>query len=711
MKTYRLGNPAVLLMSIAFALWTIGGVRAEVKLPYLISDHMVLQRGDATPLWGTATPGEEIKVVLGEVSGTAKADAEGKWRVLLDLSVSDAGPFQMTVTGKNSLVVEDVLVGEVWLCSGQSNMRVPLKQTVDANSEIARSEDSELRQFQVQGKASLEPSDTVRGEWVKASPKTSGAFSGVAYYFGRELRQTLQRPVGLILAAIGGSPAETWVSYEALASDPELKETADQDRVRMETYPGKAREYALSWRKWVENSGLTDEKRSPVDEYLNGSTDQWKEIKLLGTFERKKILAGRGCGWVRRTISLSEEQLQGSPEWALSVAVPSGPFEVYWNGTKVGGKTLAEFDVANTIRSVFPIPGDLVKFGEQTIAIRIFDPDGGLGISGNESKLSLERKQGTDVSVIPLAGKWKATMERELPPMQKSVEDSRPEPPQRVGWVSGSFFNSQIYPVLSYGMRGAIWYQGEANADRAEKYRTLLPMLIKDWRARVPGMFFFYIVQLPAFKALQSTPTESAWAELREAQQMATALEDTGLAVMIDVGEEKSIHPKDKQTPGVRLARAALEKTYGNEKGGVSPQYSEMQIEGDSIRISFKDARDGLVARPVPGTYVPKDGDPAVPLIRNRPDSELEGFAICGADRHWVWAEAHIKANEVIVRADAVKSPVAVRYGWADFPICNLYGANGLPVAPFRTDDFPLTGPVKEAATSSLNAESDPASE
>jgi len=477
---------------------------ADIKLPAIISDHMVLKKGPASRIWGTADAGETVTVTLEEHSAKTITGTDGKWSVALDLSSGQSGPFDLTVEGKNKIVVRDVLVGEVWLASGQSNMAFLLEKQTGSAEDIAKSANPALRQFQVTRAEPPQPADECGGKWTVASPETSGKFSAVGYYFQKQLNKELGIPVGIISTGVGGSACEAWISPQSIEADPHLKA---------------AREASL-------------------------------QARLTAT---------------------------------------------------------------------------------------------------------------------------------------KAVFRSRTEP--------SCLFSGMIHPILSYAINGVIWYQGETNVSRAWQYRSAFPMLIKDWRTqwKQPDLPF-YFCQLANFKPKTAAPEESPDAELRESQSLALKLPRTGQAVLIDIGEAGDIHPRNKKDVGDRLARIALADSYGKKIAFSGPVYQSMKIEGGRIRLTFTHADGRLTARPLPATYdVKTQTGVTAPLVRNSPDSELEGFAICGADHKWVWADAKIDGDSVVVWSDQVSKPVAVRYAWASNPTCNLYNGAGLPASPFRTDDEPAT--------------------
>lgn len=443
---------------------------AEVTLPSLVSDNMVLQRGVPLTIWGKAAPGENVKVSFVNQKATATTDTQGTWSVKLR-PLAAGGPYDMTISGNNTITLKNVLIGEVWICSGQSNMAFTVNRVINSTQEIAAADHPNIRLFQVPRIAQQQPVDDINAQWQVCNPETAASFSAVAYFFGRDLQQQLKVPIGLIDTSWSGTAAEAWTPLPALQTD------------------------AAAYQAWLTAS-------------------------------------------------------------------------------------------------------------------------------------------------------------------------SGPASPAR----AANLYNGMIAPLVKYAIRGAIWYQGEANAPRAYQYRKLLPLMIASWRKAWGNDFSFYIVQLANYMARKDEPSESSWAELREAQSMTATLPHNGQAVIIDVGEAADIHPRDKQTVGYRLSLLALAKDFGRNLEYSGPAYDHMQVEGNRVRLYFTHNTDGLLARD---------------------RKSLRGFAIAGADRKFVWASARIKGNTVVVYSRHVKAPVAVRYAWADNPQCNLYNGAGLPASPFRTDQWP----------------------
>jgi sialate O-acetylesterase len=508
MKIHHLSFFAVVCGFVATA-------HAELKLPAIIGDNMVLQQKQANPIWGWDTPGTEVVVTFAGQTKTGKAGDDGKWTVTLDALSANATPSTMTFKGTDSKVVKNILIGEVWLCSGQSNMQWPVQQTWDGDLEILTANDPEIRLVKVPNVGTQEAQKDFKGQWRVCNPSTVGGFSAVGYYYGRLLHQTLGVPVGLIDNSWGGSAAEAWVKRDVFDADARFK--AEQDQ-------------------WEKTEATYDFQKVKAD------------------FEIQK------AAWDAKT-----------PEEKAAGQAPRSPSN-------------------------------------------------------------------------PLIG------------------NQRP----------GNLYAGCLHPIIGYGIKGVIWYQGESNTGRAAKYNDLMTLLIGGWRSDwKQGNFPFYFVQLADFMAEKSEPGNSAWAELREAQTLTmNTVENTGQAVIIDLGETNNIHPRNKRDVAERLARWALVKDYGFDQiPHRSPEFKNMEIKDNKAVIIFDHVGDGL---------------------RTLDVDELKGFSICGEDGKWVWADAKFvaaqKNDTVEVSSPHVAKPVAVRYAWADNPVCNILSTEGLPLTPFRTD-------------------------
>ena len=499
---------AIFMLAMLFATFAT----ADVKLPALISDNMVIQRHVSVPIWGNADPGEKVTVNFNGKNFKAVADKDGKWIVKFK-ALKAGGPYEMTVSGKNKIIVKDVMVGEVWICSGQSNMQWDVRNSANVEKETADANFPMIRMFTVKRTVSDKPLSDTSGNWAICSPQTVAGFSAVGYFFARDLYNSLKVPIGMIHTSWGSTPAESWTPMEILMSDPDFKPILDRWEKAVASYPEAQKKYQEQLAQWE-----TDSKK-----------------------------------------------------------------------TKDEGK-------------------------------------------------------------------------------QEPKKPNPPQPPETSPFMPSSLYNAMINPLIPYAIKGAIWYQGESNAGRAYQYRKLFPEMIKSWRKAWGKVNFpFLFVQLANFMPEKPEPSDSAWAELREAQTMTLSLPNTGMAVIIDIGDAKDIHPKNKQDVGHRLALNALATAYGRSMVFSGPLYQSMESVGDKIRIKFRYSQDGLMAKN---------------------DEQLKGFAIAGEDKKFVWANAQTEGDSVIVWSDKVTKPMAVRYAWADNPVCNLYNKSELPASPFRTDDW-----------------------
>lgn len=650
---------------------------ADLRLPSILSDHMLLQSGMAVPIWGRADAGEEIAVEFAGQRKSTTADSDGKWLVKLDPLAASAVSRDVVVrslTRSRSVKIADVIVGEVWAGGGQSNMEFDMKAITTAAAEIEASANPTLRQFHVQKSPAAEiPADDVPGYWTVARPGTTEDFIAAGYYFAKTIQRELKAPVGLIKVCWGGSKVEPWISPASLASNPELASAARNMDAMSERNKS-------AYREWLKQTQRDDRASGDLSRFISGTVskdDGWVSAKDSGPVS-DSALPQFGAFWFRKEVTLTARQTGAAQVLQFG---PSAQFDrVYWNATLVGERTVDSHTGLISVRH-YLIPPALLKEGVNQLAVRIFAPAQPPGFSWHPS-----------VGTTKMPGGWMAKAEYALPPLDAAGKKIVP-PLTGQHVLPGRLFNGMVHPILPYAIRGVLWYQGESNTGNAALYRTSLPLLIKDWRQQwQQGDFPFLYCQLANYGPKTDQPGESDWAELREAQTRTLAVPNTGMAVLIDTGESEDVHPQTKQIAGERLATIALAKTYGRDVVHCGPMYTSMKIEGSAIRLSFDHLGGGLVAKPLPAIYdvIRKSGKTA-PLVRNSPHSQLEGFAICGADRKWAWADAKIDGDTVLVFAKEVPAPVAARYAWSDNPTCNLYNAANLPATPFRTDDRPLT--------------------
>ena len=681
-----MNRPSLIRSSVLRLLLTLVSgafcpARAEVRLPALISDHMVLQKADKVPIWGTASPAEEVTVTLDRFQAKTTADEMGKWKACLDLHDASAGPFTLIVQGSNTLEILDVVVGEVWVASGQSNMEFPLRSTKDSATEIAASDNPLLREFDVVDTAAPQPQENVRGTWKTASPSTSGEFSGVAYYFGKMLQREIPSPVGIIRASVDGTPSEAWTSSEALDKIPELQAEKDRLLQYAADYPALVESTKKDFLDWLKKNDLLDRPSENADLLSRGplSGEGWVPVNLPGPLIAPGLPAN-GALWLRRDVEVTDDMV--SRPLTVDFGVIEGFGRIYWNGKPVQQITPESRPSAKSLYRA-TIPPDLVQKGKSTLALRVFLP--GRPLLFSSPPMAGARK---------LDGEWFARAEFALPDTSAEQLAAMPQAPlQPLTWrLPAYLYNGMIHPILPYAIRGVIWYQGEANEMRAYLYRKAFPSLIDDWRQRWGrGDIPFYFCQLPNYIEKSTVPSEYHWAVLRESQSQALRLPNTAQAVLIDLGEASDIHPIRKREVGERLARIALARDYGRKISFSGPVFESAKFENGTARITFANVGDGLVAEPLPETYaVQLAAGKTSPLVHNSPNSVLEGFALCGDDQRWFWADARIEGATVLVWSENVPHPVAARYAWAANPTCNLFNKAGLPASPFRTDGYPV---------------------
>jgi len=654
----------VAFIAFGFALLTFFArpVLAEISVPSIIGDNMVLQQGQKVRLWGTAKPAEQVSVSIAGAQATTKADNNGHWEVFVG-PFKAGGPFELTIKGTNTLKIKNVLIGEVWICSGQSNMEWPLINSKGGAEFVAQANYPEIRLFTVEKKTASAPLNDVNGKWVVTTPDQVGQFSAVGYFFGREIYQHLKIPVGLIHTSWGGTPAEAWTSEAALKANPDFQPILERYRQSLMALPQRQQEFERALAAWSEKNLYSDPgNKGEALGYADPAADVpgWQEMNLPQFFETAGLQID-GAVWFRKVIEVPQSWVGKNLELNLTAI---DDFDVtYFNGQRVGGIG-SETPNSYTVPRHYSVTGKLVHEGKNVIAVRVFDSAGEGGFAG-AGKMSVGPEGAEPIS---LSGPWKYKVEVAFEP-KKPDWGSRPQAPGPTNQNSPSvLYNAMLTPLTPFAIRGAIWYQGESNAGRAYQYRTLFPTMIRDWRRTWgEGDFPFYFVQLANWQPMKPQPSESEWAELREAQLLTLREPSTGMAVIIDIGDTNDLHPKNKLDVGRRLAAWALAETYHEQVESSGPLYLSSAVEGDKIRVKFQHVAGGLET---------SDGGP------------LKGFAIAGEDHKFVWAEERIEGNDVVVWSKEVSKPTAVRYAWADNPVCNLINKAKLPASPFRTDSW-----------------------
>ena len=646
----------LLITSLLFLILPVF-VRANVKLPVLVSDGMVLQRDTKVIIWGWASPGEKVQVKFNKKTISTVTDSEGNWKVSLP-PVKAGGPYTMAVKGNNTITINDILVGDVWFCSGQSNMVLNMERVKEKYPEdIAGADFPEIRNFFIPTASDVTSihRDLPAGKWVPASPEKVLSFGAVTFFFARSIYKEYKVPIGIINSSVGGTPIEAWTSEEGLKEFPELisrieklKDTAYLNPIlrsagrRPETSQGSA----------VNSRSMDKGISGPKPWYdITYVPEGWHKYWLPGYWEDQGIKGLDGVVWFRKEINVPVSMTGKPAKLFLGRIVDAD--NVYVNGVLSGSITY-QYPPRR-----YNLPSGLLKPGKNTIVIRVTNNAGKGGfvpdkpyylVAGNDS--------------IDLRGEWLCKVGQVFRPA--SHEPGTGSQTISMQNEPTGLYNTMVAPLINYRIKGILWYQGETNTGKPMEYQQLLPALINDWRNKwQQGNIPFLYVQLPNFMEVQYLPSESQWAELRFSQLKSLSVPNTAMTVTIDVGEWNDIHPLEKKVIGERLALAAGKLAYGNEKIVYSgPVFRSALQDGDRIKIEFDHIGGGLVL---------KGGD------------DLNQFAIAGADRKFVWAEAKIENDNVIVWSDEIQDPVYVRYAWADNPEgANLYNIEGLPASPFE---------------------------
>lgn len=623
-------------------------VFARVKLPKLISNGMILQRNAEVNIWGWASANEKITIHFIDKEYSTVADNTGNWKILLK-DMKAGGPYKMTIKASNEIEITDILVGDVWLCSGQSNMELPMRRVSwNYPDEIKKCNNTQIRQFRVPQSYDFNNThaDFPSGFWKPAVPENIMEFSAVAYFFAKEIYATYKVPVGLINASLGGSPAQAWMSETALKEFPdyynEMQRFKDNDLIaRIKESDNK---HSAAWHSQLYQKDKGNKSKAWNSPDLDVS--DWNEIKVPGYWTGTELEKINGVVWCRRDFTV-DKNMAGKPALLILGRIVDAD-SVYINDQFVGS-TGYQYPPRR-----YNIPAGLLKEGKNSIVVRVISNQGVGGfVPDKQYEIVCENHS------INLQGVWNYKTGAVIEPLASQTF---------IRWKPGGLYNTMIAPLLNFRIKGAIWYQGESNTGKPLEYADLFSAMIRDWRnnwkqEELPFVF----VQLTNFMESKDFPTESNWATLRESQLKTLSLPNTAMAVTIDIGEWNDIHPLNKKDVGYRLALAARETAYGEENIVYSgPLYKSMEIEGNKIVLSFTNTGSGLLF---------KNG-----ISENQ-------FAIAGADKKFVWAEAKISNNKIIVWNEKIANPVVARYAWADNPAnAALYNKEGLPASPFRTD-------------------------
>lgn len=640
-KIYQ--GAVILILLFSFTIF------GQVRLPKLISDGMVLQREADVKIWGFAASDEKIAVKFIDSNYETIADSSGNWEITIS-NLKAGGPYSMDISSSNSITINNILIGDVWICSGQSNMELSMARVSPLYAtEIANADYPFIRYFQVPKKYYFNSpqKDLVSGNWQTVNSESILSISATSYFFAQELYDKYEIPIGIINTSLGGSPAEAWISEDAIKEFPKhykeiqrfkdpalISQIENNDRTRSNMWYSKLSELDEGYKN-----------KSWFSSELN--TSDWSTMMLPGFWANEAIGKVNGVVWFKKEIQLPANVKGKSAKLLLGRIVDAD--SVFVNGIFVGS-TSYQYPPRR-----YEISPDILKEGKNIITIRVISNSGNGGFVINKPYELICGEQ-----TIDLKGEWKYKLGAKMEPLQSQTF---------IRWKPVGLYNAMISPLLNYSISGVVWYQGESNTNRPKEYVTLFSTLINNWRDKFnQGNFPFIYVQLPNFMEPMDEPSESNWALTREAQLKALMLPNTAMAVAIDIGEGNDIHPLNKKDVGYRLALAAEKIAYNENVVHSGPIYKSMEVDGNKIILSFSNIGSGL---------------------KIKGNEELKYFAIAGADKKFVWAEAKIENSKIIVWSDKIKNPVTVRYAWANNPEgANLYNNEGLPASPFRTDKW-----------------------
>jgi sialate O-acetylesterase len=642
------------------------GAYSEVKLPQLVADHMILQRDTKLKIWGWASPGEKVSVAFNGKRGNATTGTDGKWMVMLP-AMPAGGPYTMVIKGTNEIKLTDILLGDVWFCSGQSNMVLRMEAVKEKYpDEIAKADFPQIRNFYVKNVADLSKihDDLPPGKWVASTPVTVLDFSAASFFFAKQIYLKYHVPIGLIASAWDGSAIEPWISAEGFKGMPKFEEQVN--KFKDTAYLNKAtrpRGFGNGFvqRQSVPDMGVSGPKAWYAPDYV---PEGWHHFWLPGYWADQGVKDLNGIVWFRKEVDVPASMTGKIAHLYLSRIADADVS--YINGVQVGSSG----SIYNNRR--YEVPANLLKPGKNLIVIKVTSNIGKGGFLADKDYTLNAGDQSID-----LRGDWAYKVGRAIirdipiggPPVAGPPANNGIPFIQAQSSPTG-IYNTLVAPAINYAIKGFLWYQGETNAGRAKEYAQLLPALITDWRNKwQQGNLPFIYVQLPNYMEVNYSPSESGWAELRESDRKTLSVPNTGMAVAIDAGNWNELHPLDKKDVGDRLALWAEHLAYGEKEMVYSgPLFQSYKIDGNKIIISFNDTGSGLTVKG-PG--------------------DLYYFSIAGADKKYVWAKAKIDGDKVIVWSDAITNPVAVRYAWADNPDgANLFNKKGLPASPFETDDI-----------------------
>ena len=633
---------------VLFLLLNLGSIHAQVKLPRLVRDSMILQRDTKINIWGWAAKNEKINIKFNSKSYKTTTDSDGNWLIQLP-PMKAGGPYTMDIAGSNKISLKEVLIGDVWICSGQSNMVHQMNiHDVTYAKDIAEANNPQIRHFWIPTLTNLQgPQDDLpTGYWKSAIGDEVRPFSAVAYFFARKLYEKYHVPIGLINASVGGTPIEAWTSEEGLKDFSAMQSTIQQNKDTAYVNGANRIAFNNATRPQPNDLGMLSEKKWFDVSY---TPKGWKTINIPGYWEDQGLKDLNGVVWYRKEIDIPAA-MTGKPARVFLGRIVDADV-LYINGKQVGNTTYMY------PQRRYNVPAEVLKAGKNIFVIKVTNNAGKGGFVPNKPYYLFS---GNDT--VDLKGYWQ----------YKVGEVYKPQTAGGGGGISAqnqptALYNAMIAPLINYSAKGFLWYQGEANTNRAEEYAKLQPAQIIDWRNKwKQGNLPFLYVQLPGFMDYNYLPSESNWATLRESQLKSLTVPNTAMVVAIDLGEWNDIHPDNKKTVGERLALAAEKLAYGENIIYSGPLYESSKVEGNKITISFSSVGNGLTT---------SDGE------------ELSEFAIAGADKKFAWAKAKIEGDKIIVWNDNVPNPMYVRYAWADDPVNpNLFNKEGLPASPFRTD-------------------------